>query len=435
MVKWLDEVPEGNDEKKGRKFSHYSMANILMQGLFLFLCQGESRNQMNNRARFGDFMKENFCRLFPGMHWAHFDTVDVVLQGITMERLEEVKNRMLREMIKKKRISTTYGYYTIAVDATGVTTYDQNPGGNLLRRKSSSGRRQYLNYILEAKIVTAEGLSLSICSEPLTNKHRTIYDKQDCELKAFIRLAAKLHKAFPRLPICLLMDGLYPNQTVFECCKLYGWEYIITLKDGNLPNLQEAISDTEERLRKRYTRVVVVNKGQKEKKYGTAKYQWIEGLEHKGYKLNYLECFWPGVALEDGTEVPATRFGYVTSLTPRHQGLCHDQVIFKMAEFGRWRWKIENQGFNTQKNQGYHLQHKFKRRAVPTLHVYYMLLQIAHLINQVVIHSQEVAALLRASPKLTHKFLWEKMRSVLDMCRLSTDRLAENERRCQIRLE
>lgn len=69
-----------------------------------------------------------------------------------------------------------------------------------------------------------------------------------------------------------------------------------------------------------------------------------------------------------------------------------------------------------------------------TLHVYYMLLQIAHLINQVVIHSQEVAALLSAKSKLTVKHLWERMRSVLEMCQLSVDRLEENERRSQIRM-
>lgn len=56
--------------------------------------------------------------------------------------------------------------------------------------------------------------------------------KQDCELKGVVRLAAKLKKAFPGLPICILTDGLYPNQTVFECCKNNGWKYIITLKDG-----------------------------------------------------------------------------------------------------------------------------------------------------------------------------------------------------------
>lgn len=411
------------------------MANILMQGVFMFLCQGDSRNQMNNRAEFGDYLKENFRRLFPEMQWAHFDTIDVVLGKIRMEELEKVKTLMIREMIKKKRISTTYGYYTIVVDGTGVTTYDEDPSGNLMYRKGSGDRKQYLNYMLEAKIVTAEGLSLSVCSEPLNNKQRHTYDKQDCELKAAARLAAKLKKFFPRLPICVLMDGLYSNQTIFKLCEYHDWKYIITLKDRCLTNMQETIADTEEGARKRFTKEVVVNKGQQQKKYGTASYQWIEGLEHKGYKMNWLECIWPGAPKTEEEEVPTKRFCYVTNLTPKGANPSLDMVIAKIAECGRRRWKIENEGFNCQKNQGYHLQHKFSRRSVDTLHVYYMLLQIAHLINQVVIHSLEVAALLSAKSKLTVKYLWEKMRNVLEMCRLSVDRLAENDRRGQIRLE
>ena len=45
------------------------------------------------------------------------------------------------------------------------------------------------------------------------------YDKQDCELNAFKRLSVNLKKSFPRLPICIVGDGLYPNKTVFGICK------------------------------------------------------------------------------------------------------------------------------------------------------------------------------------------------------------------------
>lgn len=106
-----------------------------------------------------------------------------------------------------------------------------------------------------------------------------------------------------------------------------------------------------------------------------------------------------------------------------------------MVVYGRLRWKIENEGFNTQKHLGYYLHHKYSRQSVATLHVYYVLLQIAHLINQLAIHSTEIVQLLRKFPKLTLKYLWEKLRSLLDMCLLSLEHLAENERRCQIRLE
>src|SRR5690554_6686727 len=58
-------------------------------------------------------------------------------------------------------------------------------------------------------------------SEFIENIPGRDFEKQDCEQKAFVRLAAKIKKHFPRLPVCILADGLYPNNTVFEICRQY----------------------------------------------------------------------------------------------------------------------------------------------------------------------------------------------------------------------
>src|SRR5699024_9455767 len=108
--------------------------------------------------------------------------------------------------------------------------------------------------------------------------------------------------------------------------------------------------------------------------------------------------------------------------------------IRKIVDAGRLRWKIENEGFNTQKNQGYQLQHKFSRKSIETLQVYYILLQIAHIINQIVAHSKPVAMLIERSPRLTMKYLWDRLRHCLEDYFLDTDLLNLNKRRCQIRL-
>jgi hypothetical protein len=426
------------------------MSNLLTQGIFMFMMKGGSRNNMNNWGA-SDCMQENFSRLFPNMKWAHFDSVDEILRTIEMEDVEKVKTQMIKEMIRKKRIATMYGYYPIAVDATGVTTYAKDTGGNLLHKTTSGGKTTYLNYMLEAKIVTAEGLALSIASEPLSNEEVKSYEKQDCEQKAFKRLADKLKKNFPRLPICLLMDGLYANKTVFQQCETYGWRYLITLKDLCLPTLQEAIADTLPSERVCFEKNVVVDNKRKKKVYGTAKYQWITGLEHKGHGLNWLQCLWP--AMPPPPPKPKTtklrgiptqknpppaeprKFAYVTNLAPRPDSVGLEEILARIADCARLRWKIENEGFNCQKNNGYGLHHKYSRRSVKTLHVYYILLQIAHIINQLVVHSLEVAALLKDNHKLTVKSLWDDMISILKVTLLSGQRLADNERHCQIRLE
>ncbi len=125
-----------------------------------------SRNAANNRAEHGLYFKENFSRMFPGMEWAHFDTVDALLREIKWEELETQKAKMVRLLIEKKRLFAFKGYYLVAIDATGITSYDQQQCDKLLYKKSKNGKVTYLNIMLEAKIVNPDGLSISIDSEP-----------------------------------------------------------------------------------------------------------------------------------------------------------------------------------------------------------------------------------------------------------------------------
>ena len=74
--------------------------------------------------------------------------------------------------------------------------------------------------------------------------------------------------------------------------------------------------------------------------------------------------------------------------------------VVQTADSGRLRWKIENEGFNSQKNLGYELGHKYSRISFPAMQNYYQLLQIAHLINQLVERGKQVVALLEEHPKL-----------------------------------
>ena len=66
-----------------------------------------------------------------------------------------------------------------------------------------------------------------------------IFIKQNCELKAAYRLIDDLKKMFPRLKICLLFDGLYPNEKIFKLCKQHGFKYIMTFPEDKIPTLFE----------------------------------------------------------------------------------------------------------------------------------------------------------------------------------------------------
>ncbi len=61
-----------------------------------------------------------------------------------------------------------------------------------------------------------------------------------------------------------------------------------------------------------------------------------------------------------------------------------------MSRAGRMRWKIENEGFNNQKNNDYNLAHKFSRTNFNATKNYYQLLQIADIINQLTYKSSSM---------------------------------------------
>src|SRR5690606_18456801 len=170
----------------------------------------------------------------------------------------------------------------------------------------------------------------------------------------------------------LLGDGLYPNQTVFDTCANYGWHYIITLKDGNLPSVWEEIK-----------LLLPLHKGQRAQRTSRSGKQgwleesvcWLEGIDrsadrHQSHRLNWLEY-------TKRTEQFSDRFCYVTDLS-----LDNQKTAWQTAFAGRLRWKIENEGFNVQKNHGMALAHKYSRHHQQAQANYYQLMQIAHLISQ-----------------------------------------------------
>lgn len=211
----------------------------------------------------------------------------------------------------------------------------------------------------------------------------------------------KLKKTFPRLPICITADGLYPNQHFFTICQDNDWDFIVTLKDGCLPSLQEDI-----KLLLPITNASLQYITTKKNVTTTQTYRWINELQHKNITLHWIECKEEiQMTLNTGdqktTPIQTTHFVHVTNLPITRETAC------LISEGGRLRWKIENEGFNTQKNGGYNIEHKYSRVSFAALKNYYQCLQIAHLISQLVEKSIAIAALLKDKKGIA--YMWQKI--------------------------
>jgi hypothetical protein len=211
------------------------MAEIITGSLFMYIFKEASRNAYNNNRR-GDGFRENVLKCF-GFNLPHTDTSDDVLRELPPGELEALKAHLASGLIGLKffrKFRFLNQSYLVAIDATGIATFDHKHCDRCLTQTSKSGVVTYFHNVLEAKLVTPTGLSISLASEFIENDPGRDDEKPDCEQKAFVRLAAKIKKYFPRLPVCILGDGLYPNNTAFDICLKNSWKFIVTLKDGNL---------------------------------------------------------------------------------------------------------------------------------------------------------------------------------------------------------
>lgn len=294
----------------------------------------------------------------------------------------------------------------IAVDATGVMSFDHKHCDQCLTRTSSGGKITYYHYVLEAKLVTRDGLCLSLATEWIENPVGD-YIKQDCERKAFLRLAAKLKKQYPRLPICILADGLYPYEGAFEICEKYGWKYIYVLKDNVLPSVHEELVLTKRKDPAKENHCV------KDGNWIDSKYRFQKDIfYHNKYNLHWLQCLEKRTKQMKPGKVSDAKpeefcFEYVTNIDPTKDN------IIELCYGGRLRWKVENEGFNTQKCGDYELEHKYCRNSYEGLQNYYTCLQIAHAINQLLEHSREIKEMLKEHSKETIRNIWQNLVSYM----------------------
>ena len=238
------------------------------------------------------------------------------------------------------------------------------------------------------------------------------FNKQDCERKAFLRPAAKLKKQYPRLPVRILAGGLYPYESAFKICEDSGWKFIFVLQDKSLKTVQEELTLTR--------------RGKPAKVFSTVKSGWRITEEfkyqtaieyHEKYTLNRMQCIETRrktVVTKTETPLPETEtkqktscFGYVTNILPDRKN------IRKLCTGGRLGRKIENEGFNTQKNNDYELTHKYCEKSYTGLQNYYTLLQIAHAINQFVEKEKIITGILKLRPKESVSNLWKNLKGYM----------------------
>lgn len=381
----LSKIPDYRNPKKIK----HRMAVLMAYGVLMFVFQMSSRREANQKMTRPMFM-DNLRLFFPEIEdLPHHDTLNRLLEGIG-EDVSEIESALLdlmERLIRKKKFRRYLidNSYPIAIDGSQKQVRKDLLSPEWLERrvgkgKDGDGRTQYYVSVLEANLVFNNGMVIPLMSEFLDyGKGDTSNDKQDCETRAFYRLADRLKKRFPCLRVMVLLDGLYAQGPVMEFCMRKNWDFMIVLQDESLPSVWEEF----ESLKK------LQSNNRLKQAWGirTQRFRWVSDIEYvfgpNGRKRLTVHV----VVCDETWEETDDKNQTVTTKKSRHAWLSSRPLtkknVHERCNLGaRHRWGIES-GFLVEKRYGYYYEHCFSFNW-DAMRGYHYLMRIGHALNVLV---------------------------------------------------
>jgi len=380
LPRLLQRLEKIHDPRNPQRIKH-KLTVLLLYGLLTFVFQFASRRAANRELTRPCF-EQSLRQLFPELETLpHADTLYRLLREIDVRHLEEAHWALVERLIrgKKFRRYLIQNAYPIAIDGSQKLGGDTLWDPEMLQRthgQGESAHTQYYLYVLEASLSFHNGMVIPLCSEFLAHGlGDSERQKQDCELRAFERLCTRLKQYFPRLPILLLLDGLYANGPVMARCRELNWDFMIVLKDDSLRTVWDEYQgllplQSKHRLERDWN-------GRRQR------FAWVNDIpydygpnqrRHQIVHVVACEETWEEVD-PTGTVIPKTSRHAWLSSRPLSRLNIHDRCNLG----ARARWGIEA-GFLVEKHQGYHYEHPFARDW-NAMRGYHLLMRMAHLFN------------------------------------------------------
>lgn len=348
----LDELLDGlrgvcasfPDKRKGGDVV-YSMADIGMAGFAPFFMQSESflahQRSLEERA------KTSNCQSLFGMAKIPTDNhIRSMLDPVPPALLQPVFDQILAALRAHggaKTFERLGGRTLIALDGTEYFCSQKIGCPNCQTRKRSNGKTDYYHAMLAATII-APGHDKAFPLMPEFIARQDGAEKQDCERAAAKRWLALHAERVRDLRPIILGDDLFACQPICEAVRASGGDFLFTAK----PQSHKALYD--------FMQGAVCEELSQTRKEGAKKldfhYRWFSGAPLRE-EQPALDVNWLGLTIRDAKGKSVYDGAFVTSLAVSREN------VVEIAACARARWKIENEGFNVLKNNGYHLEHNF----------------------------------------------------------------------------
>ena len=401
--KSFDKVPDPVPRRK------FTLSDCLMSGLAVFGLKYPSLLRFDRDARTDETVRAN-----PRTQ-AFGDKPEDSVRGrrapcdtALRERLDEVDPRELRGVFKRvfaqlqrgkglEGFTCLGGHYLLSVDGTGYFSSSSVHCDNCCKKHHKDGHVTYSHQMLGAVVVHPEQREVfPLAPEPIMKGDGAT--KNDCERNAAKRLLADVRREHPHLKLIVVEDGLASNGPHIKLLKSLDMRFILGAKPADHTALFEWVESTE---RMNTGAVRYVEHTDEHGVHHRFRYLNAAPLNDTHFELevNFLE-YW-----ETRPNGKKQRFSWVTDLP------INDANVMALMRSARARWRIENETFNTLKNQGYCFEHNFGHGNKHLSTVFAYLMMLAFLIDQV---QQRCCALFQAAQAKAERarYFWERLRAL-----------------------
>ncbi len=335
---------ETNDLRQEGKVEH-SLHDCFMSAFAMMFFQDPSVLQFQRRMQ--EAHNINNLKTMFGIEKLPGDTqLREVLDQAQPDKLEQVFLDYFRVLQRGKHLENFEfmdGKYLIPIDGSGYFSSDKICCPGCLTKISKSGKVRFHHQILQAVVVHPDIRQvIPLAPEPIQNTDGK--GKQDCEINASKRIIKKIRKDHPKLGIIVVGDGLYSKQPFVDALKAERMSFFLVVKPKDHKILFEWFSE-QRQLDQGGDLELTDLKGRHHC------YEWVNDIPLNNTKDADNVNFFQYRLINKGKVT--YKNSWVTDMP------VNENNVAKLTRGARARWKIENEGFNTLKNQGYHLEHNF----------------------------------------------------------------------------
>ena len=382
-------------DTRHQSYTTYTMKTICVTRLFPLLCGITSMADISSDTFNTDYCIKNISNICNQnlKELPYWETIQDVFMNIKTDELRNIQKYIVKTLIRSKMFDKYKydGYFQLVIDGTGLSSHNYNLNNNCIKKKYKDGKVAYCKYVLECKLIVGN-IVISLDSEWIENSD-SLNDKQkqDCETKAFERMAKRIKKNYPKQKFIITADALYCTSPMINVCKQNKWKYIFNLND----RLRTVFKDFNDYI------------------------ECFNDCSVKNYFLDinykYKENRFNIIKFTETKKKKITNFHYITNIKVTNNN------IRQIVMLGRNRWKIENQGFYNQKHRTFNITHLNSRNDT-ALKNHYFFIQFAHTIRQLLENGNKTTKLLKLKIKEVSVLITHSLTSTIsDLNNLETN--------------